>query len=330
MHKLYSFIVTLFFALGVMAQEAEEPIIITAPDTTITEKVSYSFTHSGITVSCTQGSIFPADHPWNDLHIADFRCHAGFSISFSAEQPMKGLAINGWVKKNFTASCDNGILNYLSDDEDDSVGEPVLTVSDIDAKSVTISCDKQLRCFSVEVYFTQNPDGPQGEVMDTVRFTASTAVAQDYSDDPTYSQEGHYCYWLILAPESGYPQVWLDMYSAVKGDLSGTYSLYDFNVGEYTFIQLSESELDYEYAYDQAFTITKADNGYHIEGWIIADNDVQYEFVYDGMVEVIPSGTEGMEDLHPADVLHRKILHNGQVLIDRDGQRWTIHGTYWK
>ena len=244
-------------------------------------------------------------------------------MTISAEQDIKGIAINGWVKKNFYATCNKGTIDYLSDDAEDTTGEPVLTISDIDSTSVTISCEKQLRCFSVEVYFLENPGETQGEVMDTVRFTAVTAVAQDYSEDTTYSSEGAYSYWLMLAPESGYPQVWLDLYASVKGDLSGTYSLYDFNVGDYTYVQLSQDELDYEYAYDQEFTITATENGYHIEGWIIADNDVQYEFVYDGPVEGVAEGMERLEDEQKAT----KMLRNGQVIILRGEKKYTILGT---
>lgn len=322
MKRIYFLLSVVCLALSVQAQEVEEPVIINAPDTVI-DKTAYSLTEEGITISVSYGSAYPAGHSYNNLGVTYFACLAGGSMTISAEQDIKGIAINGWVKKNFYATCNKGTIDYLSDDADDTTGEPVLTISDIDSTSVTISCENQLRCFSVEVYFLENPGETQGEVMDTVRFTAVTAVAQDYSEDTTYSSEGAYSYWLMLAPESGYPQVWLDLYAAVKGDLSGTYSLYDFNVGDYTYVQLSQDELDYEYAYDQEFTITAAENGYHIEGWIIADNDVQYEFVYDGQVEGVAEGMERLEDEQNAT----KILRNGQVIILRGEKKYTILGT---
>lgn len=322
MKRIYFLLSVVCLALSVQAQEVEEPVIINAPDTVI-NKTAYSLTEEGITISVSYGSAYPAGHSYNNLGVTYFACLAGGSMTISAEQDIKGIAINGWVKKNFYATCNKGTIDYLSDDAEDTTGEPVLTISDIDSTSVTISCENQLRCFSVEVYFLENPGETQGEVMDTVRFTAVTAVAQDYSEDTTYSSEGAYSYWLMLAPESGYPQVWLDLYAAVKGDLSGTYSLYDFNVGDYTYVQLSQDELDYEYAYDQEFTITAAKNGYHIEGWIIADNDVQYEFVYDGQVEGVAEGMERLEDEQNAT----KILRNGQVIILRGEKKYTILGT---
>lgn len=323
MKKIFTFLF-LLTAIHVAAQEAEDPIIITAPDTTI-EKTAYSFTEQGITIAVSYGSAYPASHQYNNLKRTYFACLAGGSMTISAEQDIKGIAINGWVKKAFTATSDKGSIDYLSDAYEDAEGEPVLTISDIDAQSVTINCNNQLRCFSIEVYFTQNPGGTQGEVMDTVRFTAVKADAMDYSDDEQYSSEGHYSYWLSLTPEAGYPQVWLDMYAAVKGDLSGEYSLYNYNVGDYTYVQLSESELDYEYAYDQEFTITKNGDNYHIEGYIIADNDVQYEFVYDGPIAIV-GDTEGIDNAN-ADAKAVKLLRDGQLIILRGDKTYNVFGT---
>ena len=248
-----------------MAQEiaAEEPVIITAPDTTI-DKTAYTLSEQGITIAVSYGSAYPADHAYNNIDVTYFGVLANGSMTISAGENIRGIAVNGWAKQNFSASCDYGNIDYISDEAADAVGEPVLT----------ISCDKQLRCFSIEVYFSENPDAPQEEATDTVRLEMVRAVAQDYSEDTTYSSEGAYSYWLMLAPEAGYPEVWLDLYAAVKGDLSGEYSLYNYNVGDYTFVQLSASSLDYEYAYDQEFTITKSGSNYRIEGYVIAENDV--------------------------------------------------------
>ncbi|MBQ7631163.1 MAG: hypothetical protein IJS82_00170 [Paludibacteraceae bacterium] len=332
MKKIFTIFATLLVACCAFAQEAEieEPIIIVAPDTFV-NKQPYSFTDQGITISVTQASSYPADHDWNSLGITYFAVTAGYQMTISAEQPIKGVAINGWVKKSFTASSDHGMLSYLSDDDDDATGEPVLTISDIDNTSVTLSCDKQLRCFSLEVYFTQNPEAPQegGDVIDTIRFVAVTAEAADYSDDELYSSEGHYSYWLKLAPQEVYPHVWLDMYSAVKGDLSGEYSLYNFNVGEQTYVQLGADSWEYEYAYDQAFTITKTDAGYHVEGYIICQNDYQYEFVYDGPIELAPvddDDEQGIEQTTNDKRPTTKLIQGGQLLILRGDKTYTLQG----
>ena len=271
-----------------MAQEiaAEEPVIITAPDTTI-DKTAYTLSDQGIT----------------------FGVLANGSMTISAGENIRGIAVNGWAKQNFSASCDYGNIDYISDEAADAVGEPVLTISDINHPSVTISCDKQLRCFSIEVYFSENPDAPQEEATDTVRLEMVRAVAQDYSEDTTYSSEG------------------LDLYAAVKGDLSGEYSLYNYNVGDYTYVQLSASSLDYEYTYDQEFTITKSGSNYHIEGYVIAENDVQYEFVFEGPVSFVKKGDEeGVENAEHDSLRSVKILQDGQLLILRNGRRYTVLG----
>lgn len=323
MQKIAIFLLSVLAVVNVMAEEAEDPIILTVPDTTIV-KQAFTLEVQGITISTTNGSVYPAEHEFNNFDRDCIICYAGASISFSAGQDIKGLAINGNVKKNFSASCDKGTMDYLSDSYEDSEGEPVLTISDIDAPSVTITCNNQLRCFSIEVYFTENPGGTQGEVMDTVRFTAVRAEAMDYSDDERYSSEGHYSYWLSLTPEAGYPQVWLDMYAAVKGDLSGEYSLYNSNVGDYTYVQLGEDELDYEYAYDQEFTIVKNGDSYHVKGYIIAENDVQYEFVYDGPIAIV--GSEGVENVEEPKAQSQKMLRNGQLIIRRGEKTFTVTG----
>ena len=327
-NKFFWVIAMIAFMVPVMAQEiaAEEPVIITAPDTTI-DKTAYTLSDQGITIAVSYGSAYPADHAYNNIDVTYFGVLANGSMTISAGENIRGIAVNGWAKQNFSASCDHGNIDYISDEAADAVGEPVLTISDVNHPSVTISCDKQLRCFSIEVYFSENPDAPQEEATDTVRLEMVRAVAQDYSEDTTYSSEGAYSYWLMLAPEAGYPEVWLDLYAAVKGDLSGEYSLYNYNVGDYTYVQLSASSLDYEYTYDQEFTITKSGSNYHIEGYVIAENDVQYEFVFEGPVSFVKEGDdEGVENVEPDSLRSVKILQDGQLLILRNGRRYTVFG----
>ena len=327
-NKFFWVIAMIAFMVPEMAQKiaAEEPVIITAPDTTI-EKTDYTLSEQGITIAVSYGSAYPADHAYNNIDVTYFGVLANGSMTISAGENIRGIAVNGWAKQNFSASCDHGNIDYISDEAADAVGEPVLTISDINHPSVTISCDKQLRCFSIEVYFSENPDAPQEEATDTVRLEMVRAVAQDYSEDTTYSSEGAYSYWLMLAPEAGYPEVWLDLYAAVKGDLSGEYSLYNYNVGDYTYVQLSASSLDYEYTYDQEFTITKSDSNYHIEGYVIAENDVQYEFVFEGPVSFVKEGDEeGVENAEHDSLRSVKILQDGQLLILRNGRRYTVFG----
>ncbi len=324
MKKLFFSLCCVLTALTIWA---EEPVTILAPDTII-NKQPFTLNDQGITISVSQGSAYPATYSYNNLGVTYFACLANANMTISAEQPIKGIAINGWVRKNFSATCNYGSIDFLSDDSEDTYGYPVLTVSDINNPSVTISCANQLRCFSVEVYFSQNPDEPQGEIMDTVRFVAVTAQALDYSEDSTYSSAGHYSYWVMLAPQQTYPQVWLSLYAAQRGDLSGQYSPYNYNVDEYTYVQLGSETWEYEYAYDQDFTITKTPQGYHFEGWIIADNDIQYEFVYDGPVSIAePEEDETFLDLtRDGNETASKILQDGRLYIRRGDKTYNALG----
>ena len=328
MKKFFILFAFIGIACNFVAQEIEEPVIIAAPDTVIS-KMAYTIAEQGMTINVSNGTILPADHDWNPIDRTYFAVLAGANMTISAEQAIKGIAINGWIRKNFSASANYGTINYLDASLEDTEGEPVLTISDIDNTSVTITCENQIRCFSLEVYFTQNPEDVQegGDVVDTERFVAVTAEALDYSENESYSSEGSYSYWLSLSPAEVYPQVWLDMYSAVKGDLSGEYSLYNFNVGDYTYVQLSADESDYEYAYDQEFTISKTDNGYHVEGYIIADNDIQYEFVYDGPIAL---STDAIEQTVHASSSNRKYIKDSMLLIEKNGKTYTLLGTEMK
>lgn len=334
MRTIYPFLLFICLFMGglmpVSAQvETDDPVILVAPDTVI-DKTAYTLSGQGVTIAVSKGSAYPAGHSYNNIQRTYFACLAGEHMTISAERDILGVAVNGWVRKSFDASSDYGTISFLSDDYDDAVGEPVLTVTDINKPSVTITCNNQLRCFSVEIYFSENPGMIHSEETDTVRLTIASAQALDYSEDSRYSAEGAYSYWLELVPAEGYPQVWLDLYAAAKGDLSGEYSLYNYNVGDYTYVQLSADELDYEYAYDQDFVISRNGGNYHIEGFIIAQNDVQYEFVYDGPVALVQVEEEGIDPVQGDDVRCSKVLRTGQLLIEQNGHIYNAQGIQLK
>ena len=79
-----------------------------------------------------------------------------------ASQPIKGLAIDGLVKKEFSATCDFGTIEYRSEDYEVE-DYPVLVVTDADATSITLTCPKQIRCYEVRVYFLSNPASTEEE-----------------------------------------------------------------------------------------------------------------------------------------------------------------------
>ena len=130
-----------------------EPTIVLPKDTTIWQ-AEYAFIHNNILTHCSQGSIIKE----TDTTYAYFNCNANYSITFTASQNIKGIAISGFVRKAFNATCDHGNITFLTDEDFDMEGWPALVITDINSKDVTLYCPKQFRCYELKVYFKENPD----------------------------------------------------------------------------------------------------------------------------------------------------------------------------
>lgn len=135
-----------------------EPTIVTTTVTSDIFNQSYAFIQNNIKVECTNGTQRPASAE----QTAYFGVSAGQSITFTATKPIKGIVINGYIKKGFDfevtgASEDCRMLSVDAEDEDVE-NDPVIALLDVDSKSVTLNCLKQLRCYSVEFYFKENPE----------------------------------------------------------------------------------------------------------------------------------------------------------------------------
>ena len=130
-----------------------EPTVVNVPDTQFF-KNEYAFISNNILVYCGQGSIIKA----TDTTEAYFNCNADYTLTFTATEAIKGLEIDGFVRKAFSATCDHGEIEYLTDVDFDMEGFPAMVIRNIDAQSVTLSCSKQLRCYGVRVYFQENPE----------------------------------------------------------------------------------------------------------------------------------------------------------------------------
>lgn len=126
----------------------DEPTILKPTAGTESFNTAYSFIQNNVQVSATAGAR-TADY---------FGCNAGASITFTATKAIKGIVVNGYVKKDFEAEASCGDLYYVDASEDAVENDPVLAILDVDSTTVTISCDKQMRCYSVELYFEANPD----------------------------------------------------------------------------------------------------------------------------------------------------------------------------
>ena len=87
-----------------------------------------------------------------------FSCAANETMSITATQPIVAITINGMVKKNFEATVNNGTLYYASSEETEITQDPVVYIGDINEKSVTLTCIKQLQCKEVTLYFKEAPE----------------------------------------------------------------------------------------------------------------------------------------------------------------------------
>lgn len=163
------------------------------PDTQIFHK-EYAFIDGNILVHCDSGSIVKA----SKTEDAYFGVMANQKITFTATQVIKGIAIHGNVRKNFSASCDRGTISYLTDEDVEMAGDPVLVIRNINDMSVTITCDKNLSCYGARVFFEENPDpldDDEAGLEDTKTERNATKILRDgqiyiFRDDHFYTIQG--------------------------------------------------------------------------------------------------------------------------------------------
>lgn len=252
-----------------------DPSVIGKPSITV-QGDAYKFIQGNIEVSCTKGAC-------SDTY---FSAHAGFDLTFTATKPIKGLVINGFVKKDFTATANHGSISYLTPDKDTDA-DPVLVLTDVNSTSVTISCVKQLRCYSVEVYFAENPDatvsggsngGNSGEAT-VLNFDSAEVIHEiEYSEEVG---EPNYTVFLFNASAPDVPYFALDLYPG-KEDITGTYTWDDWTLGDYTYYIFGYGDDDMTWVEDGTVTITKSGNVYTIKGTFLCDDSKTYTVSYSG------------------------------------------------
>lgn len=283
MKKIYSLLALMCFSVHIAAATFTlnsqldpsyvyaEPTTIVAPNQ-IVQGAAYDFIANNIAVSCTKGAITQSTTPY-------FSAHANYALTFTATKPIKGIRINGFVKAGFTATVDNGIITYISPAEA-TEANPVVVITDINNTSVTLSCVKQLRCYSVEFYFESNPEG-LGSTPTTGEEVNFVGYAADYEYYEDYSSVGAYNYSIYLYGQTDTdPSVLLDIYTAEKDKFEGIYSTADGTLGEYCFYDISEEE--YYTLVQGSIQITKNANNYTIAGTMVGDNGVTYNISYTG------------------------------------------------
>ena len=298
-----------------------EPENVSVPDTQIFQK-EYAFIDGNILVHCTLGSIVYE----SENEDAYFGCQAGQQLTFTATQYIKGIAINGNVRKAFSASCDHGRISYLTDPDMEQAGDPVLVIRDVNAMSVTISCDKNLSCYGLDVYFEENPEPLDNEVIvrDTLTLAYDTASVVL---DPDESEAGKYVYSLYIWDKTNEDiYLTLDINTPTDNALVGSYSIAQGNMTTESFFQFGEDYADYSYATEGQMVISKANGIYTIVGSITCENYNTYNFSFTGVIDFDGDNEQGIENTND-DTKARKILRDGQLMIVRGEKMYNVLGT---
>ena len=315
-----------------------EPTAIICPDKLFSKK-EYAFIESNIRVHCTQGAIIDtASTPF-------FNCNAGFQISFEATQPIKGLVINGAVRKLFTCSVDKGDIAFLSPDEfypeDYQECESAVVITNVNDTKVTISCEKQLRCYSVWVYFDANPTQSVSDCEENTQpgetFFLSFDAADVVYEEEFSKEEGQTNYSVFLynqADEKIY--LALDLYPTAVGELEGVYSMDKETLGDMTYYQYGEDQTnDITWMLtDGAVAVTVEGEIYSISGYITCDDHNTYNFNFTGKPKFFTDNeyyAEGIENVPVLDrnapmfdILGRKVNDTYRGIVIQEGHKYLL------
>ena len=138
-----------------------EPTVIQVPDTQFYKK-EYAFIANNILVHCTKGSTLRENKKEGEEYPAYFNCEENEQLSFTATGAIQKIEIDGYLRKAFSATCDHGTMTTKASEDHEVELDNVLTISNINTKSVTLKCDKNIKCFEVRVYFKESSSVLEG------------------------------------------------------------------------------------------------------------------------------------------------------------------------
>ena len=281
----------------------EEPTIIMSPES-IGNNIQYSFTQDNIKVECTKGA-------QTDTY---FGCNADESITFTADEPIVSLSINGFLKEGFSATVSGGDLETADASEGEAETNPVLIIRNINNKTVTINCLKQLRCYSVSFYFEDdteeviggNAGGNTDEpVIDILPFTDMQFVF--------YESEGSYDYMLYISDPASDNYIGLNFFST-DGKLENIYGSDDQTLGlDYSYIYIAaedeEEEGDYiSFKSASLMIVANEDGTYSITYEITTNGGNFYTKELKGLVPVY-DGNYPNEPITKQDDINLELTH---------------------
>lgn len=328
----------------------DEPTTVAASDLTAT---AYPFVQNNIKFEATAGVV-------NEDY---FSCYAGGSITLTTTKAMKAIVINGYLKKGFEATASSGTIKYADSSDEEVEGDPVLAVTNINSKTLTLACTKQLRCYSVKVYFDENPEveidegddeeEEEGDYNHDYEPTTPTTLTVQfdslyYSD---YSDYLGYNYTSLYFVHNDY-EMELGAYVATeagKGIAPGTYPInatYNDNT-----IQASPGGDDYydypsylctDFKYSSEYESWYYETAYYlVSGTVKVENDtkgVKYTInaktYYGSTINATFTGVA--VDYNTIDIIkdinaetgteYCKKLEGGRVVICKDGKKFAVDG----
>lgn len=148
-------------------------------------------------------------------------------------------------------------------------------------------------------------------VMETISLAGMDAI--DFYFYSSYSEDGAWNYSVdCYNATDEYPYLMLDVYTPVKGQLEGTYSMSAGNVGKYTIVYLSDSE-SAEFK-DADFTISKSGDNYIVAGQ--AKDSVGN--VYTFTVTAPATMSDGEYPYEPMEAQGTKALTIASLSVNKD------------
>lgn len=325
----------------------EEPTIITVSDAR-GNNTPYSFIQKNIEVKTTAGA-------QTDSY---FGCNAGHSITFTATQPIKGIVINGYVKQDFEASVSAGDIMYVDASEGEVTNDPVVVITDINNKTVTITCVKQMRCYNVEFYFKENPEVEISG--DELTYEWEPDKAENFNitfDDAYYTDWGEFVgfpYVNIYFVSEDYEMDVDVLAPYVNGTVlaPGTYEINfteedgtviasvgaDNDYGDYptclytNFIQIEEDSWLYDPYYIVSGTLTVAEDPAGVKMTINAKSykGSTINATFTGKAKSLYEDEEDVDGIKEINtdynLVVRKVLNNNRIEIIKHGKRFTTGG----
>lgn len=149
MKKFFSFFAAVLFAGSMMA----EPITINATDVTTIETGATT----GLDVTLQDVHIVWEGAYYNNEKNQDFRIYAGKAMTLTATENISKVEIVGYAKKDLAPTVSAGTItvgaSYSAEATKATWEDPLLVIDQINAQSLTLTCNKQMRAFSIRITF---------------------------------------------------------------------------------------------------------------------------------------------------------------------------------